>query len=105
MRMSHAILVIISDSLKEFSGWEKEDFDTPLIILLALIKQAQNVLDQERLKSLPKESMINPEVFELHRRMGTYAMGVYDASWEDKPEKQAKKLGLMSRCFVSNGCE
>lgn len=84
----------ILDNLKEFGGWEKEEFETPLIILLGMIKQAQNVLDEEWIKGLPKESMIEPEVFELHRRIGGFAMKVYDASWEEQLEGQAKTLGL-----------
>ncbi|XP_059086966.1 uncharacterized protein LOC131883499 isoform X2 [Tigriopus californicus] len=84
----------IIDNLRDFGEIDKEEFDSPLFVLLALIKTVQDDLDQAWIESLPKKSQIDWDTFELHRRVSGHALSVYDASDEEDPTEQAKLLDI-----------
>ncbi len=93
------------DNLRDFGQLDSVEFDTPVVVLLALVKRAQDRLDKEWMASLPKNSEIDRDTFSRHRRLHAYACKIYDASLCKGREKQAAMLGVAERDLVDENFE
>ena len=101
--MEEAIDLItdILENVKDFANIEvKEGLRAPIFIPLAMImvaqgKRAENWIKDE-LMVVARQTEKDREKFELHKRLGKFALDVYDAAWEGTKEKQAKVFGLSS---------
>ncbi len=89
-----------TDNLKDFGQLDTVEFDTPVIILLALVKKAQDRLDKEWLASLPKEVQVSKQDFARHKRMGHLACSIYDASRATSKAKWAQLMKIREEDIV-----
>lgn len=83
-----------ADSLRDFAHLDRVTFESPVFILLVLVKVAQDRLNRTVLESLPKESKVAPKEFELHKHFAQFAIKVYAASWQSEKKEIATEFGL-----------
>ena len=88
------LLADIMEDVKDFREREvKEGFRTPIFALLAMIMAAQGKRArewiQEELAATARQTDEDRERFELHRRLGRFALELYDATWAGTREEQA----------------
>jgi hypothetical protein len=92
------LIVKIFDNFKDFSQYNDVHFRTPLPLLLGLIMTAQHKVSREWIESLPETETIEVDEskFMLHKRIGEFAIQVYDASMASTKALQASAFGLES---------
>ena len=101
--MTEAIDLItdILENVKDFTNIEvKEGLRAPIFIPLAMIMVAQGKRAEkwikEELTAVAIQTEEDRKKFELHKRLGRFALDIYDAAWAGTREKQAKVFGLSS---------
>ena len=103
--MTEAIDLItdILENVKDFTNIEvKEGLRAPIFVPLAMIMVAQGRRAERWMKeeltaaAAARQTDEDRRRFELHKRLGRFALDVYDAAWAGTREKQAKVFGLPS---------
>ena len=95
------LLADIMENVKDFREEEvKKGLRTPTFVLLAMIMAAQGKRAREWIKeelaATARQTDEDRERFELHRRLGRFALELYDATWAGTREEQAAILCLSS---------